>query len=121
MVIAPNTCYSCFNLIRGLPTRSSWHADLGDVPVCHVCYVSNLDDNDMNKHTKEYLLAMNNNIFLWNAIISSGSLSFTLKATQILIDNKQLQFPKWFNFKKVEIKPVESEVVRLHKEAQSVS
>jgi hypothetical protein len=106
----------CSNIILSKPTKFGWSANLGDVPVCNICY--DYGNNAYDRHTREVLLAMNNNIFLYNAVISHGNLSFTLKAIKALTETTQLIFPKWFDFKVVEVKPLEKEIVRLYKEAK---
>lgn len=116
-------CYNCFNSVKVRQLKwclrpNGVSGGLNMYPVCNSCATLNGDDT-YNRHTIETLLAMNNNVFLYNAIISHGNLSFTLKAIQALIDTTQLQFPSWYDFKKVEVKPLEAEIVRLYKEAQN--
>lgn len=117
-------CYNCLEQhkvkdLKWCLRPNAVNGGLNMYPVCNKCSLLNNDDT-YNRHTIETLLAMNNNVFLYNAIITHGNLSFTLKAIQALIDTTQLQFPNWYNFKKVEVKPLEAEIVRLYKEAQNV-
>tara|TARA_Y100001938_G_C7827005_1_gene299441 strand:+ start:322 stop:591 length:270 start_codon:yes stop_codon:yes gene_type:complete len=76
----------------------------------------------MNKHTRETLLQMDNNIDLYNYVktVRVTNLFKLIMGMKFLFDSGKIITPDWFDFNKAEMDSIKAKVVEIRKEREVV-
>lgn len=77
---------------------------------------------EYNKHTRETLLQMDNNLFLHNYVktVRVTNLFKLIKGMKFLFDSGRIPTTDWFDFNKVEIDYIKDKVIEIRKDKESV-
>ncbi len=76
----------------------------------------------MNKHTRETLLQMDNNIDLYNYVktVRVTNLFKLIMGMKFLFDSGKIITPDWFDFNKAEMDSIKAKIVEIRKEREVV-
>ena len=77
---------------------------------------------DMNKHTREALLHMENNEELYNYVktVRSTSSFTVIQGIKFFLESKKVTTPDWFDFGKASYDDIVAKIIEIQKEKEVV-
>ena len=78
--------------------------------------------NEMNKHSRETLLQMDNNPVLHNYVrtVRVTNLFKLIMGMKFLFDSGRIKTSDWFDFNKAEMDYIKAKVIEIRKESETV-